>query len=258
MQTIILSGGKGSRMKEETEFRPKPMVEVGGLPLLWHIMQIYMHYGHNDFIIALGYKGHMIKDFFLNWRTYVNDFTIDMATGETTIYGSNHGNFKVTFAETGLETLTGGRIRRIEKYLTGDEFMLTYGDGVSDVNIDKLIEFHHKQGTIGTVSGVHTSSRFGLIDSDASTGLISKFRQKPVLEEYISGGFMVFKKEAVKYFTEGDMEEGLIKIAAEKQLSLYPHEGFWKACDTYNEVEQLNKLWNDGRPWAVWEKKDEK
>jgi glucose-1-phosphate cytidylyltransferase len=256
MQTVILCGGKGTRMKEETEFRPKPMVEVGNVPLLWHIMRIYMHYGYNDFIIALGYKGDMIKNYFLNWRTFVNDFTYDMTTGKTRIHNNNQGDFKITFAETGMNTLTGGRILKTSSYINGDdEFMLTYGDGVSDVNINDLIGFHHKQGTIGTITGVHPQSRYGLVDVVNESHLVTQFRQKPILHEYISGGFMIFKKEALKYFDEGDMENGLIRMANEKQLSLFPHEGFWKAVDTYNELEQLNKLWDNGRPWAVWEKK---
>lgn len=254
MQTIILSGGKGTRMKEETEFRPKPMVEVGGVPLLWHIMRSYMHFGHNDFVLALGYKGDMVKNYFMNWRTLVNDFSYDICTGKTQIHNNNHGDFKITFANTGMETLTGGRILRCKPYIKGSEFMLTYGDGVSDVDIKKLISFHHQQGTIGTITGVHPQSRFGLVDVVSKTHLVTQFRQKPILHEYISGGFMIFKTEAMEYFDDGDMEHGLIRLANKKQLSLFPHEGFWKCVDTYNELEQLNKLWDDGRPWAVWEK----
>ena len=255
MQTIILSGGKGTRMKEETEFRPKSMVEVGGVPLLWHIMRGYMHYGHNDFVLALGYKGDMIKNYFMNWRTLVNDFSYDISSGKTKIHSSNHGDFKITFANTGMDTLTGGRILRCKPYIKDEEFMLTYGDGVSDVDINKLLEFHHQQGTIGTITGVHPQSRFGLVDVVDKTHLVTQFRQKPILHEYVSGGFMVFKKEALDYFDDGDMEHGLARLANKRQLSLFPHEGFWKCVDTYNELEQLNKLWDDGRPWAVWEKK---
>src|SRR3989344_6047460 len=209
MQTIILCGGRGTRMKEETEFRPKPMVEVGGFPLLWHIMRIYMHFGHKDFIIALGYKGNMIKDFFLNWRTYINDFTINMKTGRREIYGNNHGDFRVTFVDTGQETLTGGRILRCAPYIEGKEFMVTYGDGLSNIDIRKVLEFHHKAKKMGTLSGVHSGSRFGLIDVNKKTGKIKKFHEKPVMKDYISGGYMVFNREALDYFTEGRMEDGL-------------------------------------------------
>jgi len=254
MQTVILCGGTGTRMKEETEFRPKPMVEVGGMPILWHIMRTYMHYGYNDFVIALGYKGDMIRELFLNWRSNMNDFSIDMKSGKTAILSDRQRDFKVTLVDTGLESLTGARIRKVAPYLKGEEFMLTYGDGVSDININKVVDFHHAHKTLGTVSGVHPKSRFGLVELDQQTGLVTKFSQQPVMREYISGGFMIFNHKCLDYFTDGEMEEGLTHLADEKQLSMYTHEGFWKAVDTYKELEQLNALWNDGRPWAVWEK----
>lgn len=254
MQTIILCGGTGTRMKEETEFRPKPMVEVGGQPILWHIMQTYMHYGYKDFIIALGYKGDMIREFFLNWRTNANDFTIDMKSGEKVVLTDRQKDFKVTLVDTGLESLTGARIRRCAPYIKGEEFMLTYGDGVSDINITEVVDFHHKQKTLATLSGVHPKSRYGLVELDKKSGIVTKFSQQPVLHEYISGGFMVFDKKAIEFFTDDEMEVGLTHMAEDKQVSMYTHEGFWKAVDTYKELEQLNDLWNDGRPWAVWEK----
>lgn len=255
MQTIILCGGKGTRMKEETEFRPKPMVEVGGKPLLWHIMKIYMAHGYNEFILALGYKGEMIKDFFLKWPTTFNNFTLDSATNNITIHdGRQKENFRVTLVDTGQDTLTGGRILKCAPFITSDEFMLTYGDGVSDIDLKKLVDFHHKQGTIGTISGVHKKSRFGLVEAHQSSGLVTKFAEKPILKEFISGGFMVFKKEAIKYFTENAMEEGLNKLTEDKQLSMYEHKGYWEAVDTYNELEALNKLWDGDRPWVIWEK----
>ncbi|HKC04930.1 MAG TPA: sugar phosphate nucleotidyltransferase [Patescibacteria group bacterium] len=260
MQTVILCGGLGTRMKEETEFRPKAMVEVGGVPILWHIMRIYMHYGYNDFIIALGYKGEMIRELFRNWKTNMDDFSIDMASGKTTILTDKQKNFKVTLVNTDhddnrKETLTGARIRRVAPYIKGEEFMLTYGDGVSDIDIKKVVDFHHEHGTLATVSGVHPKSRFGLVELDQKTGLVTKFSQQPVMREYISGGFMVFNSKCLEYFTENEMEEGLTHLADEKQLSMFTHEGFWKAVDTYKELEQLNQLWEGERPWAVWEKK---
>ncbi len=254
MQTIILSGGTGTRMKEETEFRPKPMVSVGGVPLLWHIMQIYMHYGYNDFILALGYKGEMIKEFFHNYRALLHNFSLDTREGKITILGKDHKDFKVTLVDTGVESLTGSRILQCEQYITGDEFMVTYGDGVSDVNIQEVVDFHHKKNKLGTLTGVHPRSRFGLVDADPKTNQIIRFREKPTLDEYISGGFMIFKKEAFKYFGKPEMEKGLAKMAEMNELCLFPHEGFWKAVDTYNELEELNKLWQTDRPWAVWEK----
>jgi len=258
MQTVILCGGTGTRMKEETEYRPKPMVEVGGVPILWHIMRTYMYYGYNDFIIALGYKGDMIRDLFLNWRTNMNDFSIDMKSGKVSVLSDRQKDFKVTLVDTGLESLTGARIRKIAPFIKGEEFMLTYGDGVSDINIKKVVDFHHEHGTLGTVSGVHPKSRFGLVERDDKSGLVTKFSQQPVMREYISGGFMVFNSKCLDYFTDNEMEEGLTRLADEKQLSMYVHEGFWKAVDTYKELEQLNKLWDDGRPWAVWEKDGKK
>lgn len=215
-----------------------------------------MHYGHKDFIIAAGYKGEMIKEFFHNWRALLHDFTLDTSDGgKITVLGNNHEDFRVSIVDTGVETLTGGRILKVAPYLEGEEFMVTYGDGLSDVNVNKVLDFHHKKGRIGTLTGVHPQSRFGLVDMDPKTNLINRFREKPILEEYISGGFMVFKKEALKYFTMEEMEKGLAKMAEEKQLTLFPHEGFWKAVDTYNELKQLNQLWETERPWAVWEKK---
>lgn len=261
MQTIILCGGKGTRMKEETEFRPKPMVEVGGMPILWHIMQTYIHYGYNDFIIAAGYKGEMIKEFFHNWRALLHDFSLDTSNGELKVIGERNINFKIKIIDTDShnneeETLTGARILKIKPYITGEEFMLTFGDGVSDINIKDLVDFHHKQGTLGTVTGVHPQSKFGLIDTFSKTNLVTRFRQKPVLNEYVSGGFMVFNKKALEYFDEGKMENGLFKLTNEKQLSMFNHDGFWKCMDTYNEVEDLNKLWATTRPWAKWEKNE--
>ena len=189
------------------------------------------------------------------WRTLVNDFTYNITTGKTTIHNNNHGDFKITFANTGSETLTGGRILNCKPYIVDDEFLLTYGDAVCDVDINKVIAFHRQQGTLCTLTGVHPQSRFGLIDVVSKTNIVTKFRQKPILHEYVSGGYMIFKKEALEFFDDGDMENGLIRMANKQQVSLFPHEGFWKCVDTYNELEQLNKLWDDGRPWAIWEKK---
>jgi NDP-sugar pyrophosphorylase family protein len=169
MKVVILCGGEGTRMREETEFKPKPLVEVGGKPILWHIMKIYAHYGYNDFIVALGYKGNMIKEYFLNWRTFVNDFTLETKGHELKFHKNGHDDFKITFVDTGLKSLTGERVRRLKDYITDDEFMLTYGDGVGDVNIPELLEFHHKQNTIGTITGVNPAARYGMIEIDELT-----------------------------------------------------------------------------------------
>lgn len=252
---IILCGGKGTRMKEETEFKPKPLVLVGDRPILWHIMKIYAHYGYNKFILALGYKGNMIKDYFLHEKTFINDFTINTSNNEIKFHNDGTDNFEITFAETGLESLTGERILKAKKYISEEEFMVTYGDGVSDININKLVAFHRKQGTIGTITGAHPYSKYGLIRIDNKRNLVKSFEQKPLMYDYASVGFMIFNRKAFDYFDTGPMENGLIKLAKRGQLSVYKHEGFWKAMDTYREMEELNKLWETSKPWAVWEKR---
>ncbi len=253
---IILCGGFGSRLKEETEFKPKPMVKIGDKPILWHIMKIYAHYGYKEFIFALGYKGNMIKDYFLNQRAFLNDFTLDVSENKTRFHNNQCDSSKITFAETGLESEMGERILRIKKYITGDKFMVTFGDGVSDIDINKLVSFHKKQGTIGTITGVHPYSKYGLVKIDNQKNLVVNFKQKPLLYDYISGGFMIFNREAFGYFDKGQMENGLVKLTEKGQLSIYKHEGFWKAMDTYREMGELNELWKGKRPWAVWENKN--
>jgi glucose-1-phosphate cytidylyltransferase len=255
MKTIILCGGFGTRMKEETEFKPKPLVLIGGKPILWHIMKIYSHYGYNEFVLALGYKSEMIKDYFLDQRAFLNDFTLNVSTNEMRFHNNAADNFKITFAETGLESLTGERILRVKKYITEDEFMVTYGDGVSDINLNDLVAFHRKQNKIGTITGVHPHSKYGLVKTDKKKNLVKSFDQKPQMYDYVSGGFMIFKREAFKYFDKGPMENGFKKLTKKKQLAIYRHDGFWKAMDTYQEMEQLNQIWKDERPWASWEKR---
>jgi len=258
MKTVILSGGIGYRLKEETEFKPKPMVLVGGKPILWHIMKIYSHYGFNDFIIALGYKGTLIKEYFLTQKYFSSDFTIDTKTGRTKIYhnsnDSSKDNFQITFVDTGEDTLPGERILRIKKYVPKEDknFMVTYGDGVSDVNIEKLVIFHNKQNTTGTLTGVHPRSKYGLLSTD-SQGIITNFREKPVLKEWTNGGFMIFKQSFFEYIKPGEYEhEGLKRLVAKKQLSVYTHDGFWHCMDTYSDVDDLNKIWEENPKWKVW------
>lgn len=257
MKTVILSGGLGYRLKEETEFKPKPMVQIGGKPILWHIMKIYAHYGFNEFIIALGYKGNYIKEYFLNEKNFVHDFTLDTLSGKSKIIknGNRSENFKITFADTGQDTLPGERILRIKDYIPKEDinFMVTYGDGVADINIKDLVKFHEKQGTIGTVTGVHPRSRYGLITTDKEM-IIDNFVEKPVLKEWINGGFMVFKREFFDYIKEGEFEHVALKRLVEKrQLSLYIHNGFWHCMDTYPDVDSLNKYWQEDPKWKVWE-----
>jgi glucose-1-phosphate cytidylyltransferase len=231
MKTIILCGGMGTRMKEETEFKPKPMVGIGNKPILWHIMKIYAHHGYKEFVLALGYKGEMILEHFTK----------------------EPEEFQITFAQTGLESLSGGRIVQSGAYIAEDEFMVTYGDGLADINISELVRFHRAQGTIGTITGVHPYSKYGLVRIDEQKSIVLDFEQKPRLYDYVSGGFMVFQKKALEYFDEGNMEEALVRLAKESQLSVYRHEGFWKPMDTYREMQELNQLWNTTRPWAIWE-----
>lgn len=254
MKTIILCGGLGTRMKEETEFKPKPLVMIGGKPMLWHIMKIYAHYGFNEFILALGYKSELIKDYFLNQNVFTNDFTLGTHGQEIKFHNNECDDFKITFAETGLESQTGERVIRAGKYVTEDDFMVTFGDGVSDIDINKLVSFHQAKKSLGTISGVHPHSKYGLIKIDEQTNTVINFEQKPMMFDYVSGGFMIFNKQALNYFDNGPMESGLVKLAGEKQLAVYKHEGFWKAMDTYREMEELNELWRTEKNWAVWEK----
>ncbi len=256
MKTVILCGGIGYRLKEETEFKPKPMVQIGGKPILWHIMKIYAHYGFNDFIIALGYKGDYVKQYFLNEKNMVHDFSLDTLNGKTKIIknGTKSENFKIIFVNTGEETLVGERILRVKNFIpkTDKNFMVTYGDGVADINIKELVKFHTKQRTIGTIAGVHPRSRYGLLATDKNKKVTS-FIEKPVLGEWINGGFMIFKKPFFDYLKEGEMEHPAMKrLIEENQLSLYAHDGFWHSMDTYPDVDNLNKLWAEDPKWKVW------
>jgi glucose-1-phosphate cytidylyltransferase len=258
MKVIILCGGTGTRLKEETEFKPKPMVYVGDKPILWHIMKIYAQAGFNEFILALGYKADFIKYFFLNQKALTSDFHLDTNTYETEFYldsRSDIDNFKITFVDTGVDSQPGERILKCQKYIPeGDnEFMVTYGDGVSDIDIQKLYDFHKKQNTIGTITGVHPSSKYGLVRLDENNK-VTQFQEKPVLSDWINGGFMVFKKDFFKYLKDGETEHpALQRLVKEDQLSLFTYEHFWYCMDTYKEVETLNQLWKSGNaPWKIW------
>jgi glucose-1-phosphate cytidylyltransferase len=261
MKCVILCGGKGTRMKEETEFKPKPMVRVGQKPILWHIMKIYSHYGVKDFILCLGYKGEMIKEYFLNYREFNNDFTLDLSsdTKKIVIHNKDLEDWRITFADTGEDSMTGSRIAQIEKYIGNDEeFFLTYGDGLSDVNINELYKFHKAKGRIATLTAVKPFSYFGIVELD--NGLVKKFQEKPILEGVISGGFFVCNRKIFKYLSKDPScvfeQEPLRKLAKDNQLSAFEHNGFWFAMDTYKHVETLNKMLLEGdAPWMVWEKK---
>jgi glucose-1-phosphate cytidylyltransferase len=256
MKTIILCGGLGYRLKEETEFKPKPMVLVGSKPILWHIMKIYAHYGFNDFIIALGYKGSYIKEYFLNQNYFANNFTLNTKNGKAKILKRTAvDNFKITFVDTGAETLPGERILRLKNFIPKEDkdFMVTYGDGVSDINIKNLVTFHKKQKTIGTLTGVSPTSKYGIL-TVSKKSIVSGFNEKPEMDHVVNGGFMVFKKEFFKYLKENEMEhEGIKRLINERQLSLFKHDGFWHSMDTYPDVENLNKLWKNEPKWKIWQ-----
>jgi len=255
MKVIILAGGYGSRLGSVSDLIPKPMVEIGGRPIIWHIMKIYAYYGFNEFVIALGYKGNVIKDYFYKLQSYNSDFTVDTATGEITYHNGSPDQWKVTLVDTGFDTLKGGRIKRLESYLD-DVNMLTYGDGVSDINIMKLVEYHKNHGRLVTITGVKPPSMFGeVIEKD---GLVLSFEEKPQTSKgLINGGFMVFNKKMLTYLTtdqDCDLEFGpLEKLAEGNEVMTYKHQGFWECADTVRDVNHLNKLWNSGKAqWKIW------
>jgi glucose-1-phosphate cytidylyltransferase len=257
MNVLILAGGQGTRMREETEYRPKPMVEVGGRPVLWHIMKTYAHYGLRDFVICLGYKGAHIKEYFLNYQVMSNDFTIHLGGKQSIVHHDEHDeqDFSVTLAETGLNTMTGGRVRRAGRYIKGDTFALTYGDGLANVNIRDLLAFHKSHGKLATLTAVQPTSRFGLLDL-ASDGKVRTFAEKPRLDGWISGGFFIFDRRVLDYI-EGDQtvleREPMERLAAEGQLMAFKHPGFFFAMDTYREYKLLNDMWDaNAAPWKVW------
>jgi len=255
MKTIILCGGYGTRLKEETEFKPKPMVFVANQPILWYIMKHYAHFGFNEFILALGYKADYIKDFFLNQKAFTSDFSLNTKTHEVDYHFENSKNndeFKITFVDTGLNTLPGERILKCQKYLTDENFMVTYGDGVSNIDISKLSEFHSSRKTLATITGVHPRSRFGMMKIRGN--YITNLTEKPILNDWVNGGFMVFNKKALKFIKKGETEHpGLQRLANKKQLSIYKHNGFWFCVDTYKEVSTLNEMWKQKTtPWKVW------
>ena len=260
MDVVILCGGKGSRLSEETVRRPKPMVEIGGKPILWHIMKTYSYYGYNRFVLALGYKSSYIKEYFYNLRITESDFSLKLTPNSKLKFfnESPEKNWEITFINTGEDTLKGGRLKRIEKYVKSDQFHLTYGDGVSDVEIDKLVNYHNSHRCIGTVTVVHPPSRFGKMVLE--NGKVMNFDEKPQMDTgHINGGFFVFEREVFSYFTRDedcDFEFGpLQKIVKDNQLRAYIHDGFWQPMDNIREKEYLNSLVeNNKAPWMQWKK----
>ncbi len=253
---VILCGGMGTRLREETEYKPKPMVEIGGKPVLWHIMKLYAEFGFHRFILCLGYKGSVIKDYFLNYEAMSNDFSINLGKGNQLSYKTNHTeqDFNVTLVDTGLKTMTGGRVKRIEKFIDTDTFMVTYGDGLANINIDDLVAFHQDHGKLATLTATRPPSRFGILELTEG-GQVKQFREK-VQTEWINGGFFVFNRRIFEYLDPDSILESrpMERLAAEKELMAYRHEGFWIGMDTYREYEMLNQMWDTGNaPWKVWE-----
>lgn len=258
MKVVILAGGYGTRISEESHLKPKPMIDVGDKPILWHIMKEYSHYGYNDFIICCGYKQHVIKEWFADYYLYNSDVTFDFsAENKMTIHNNVSEPWKVTLVDTGLDTMTGGRIKRIQKYIGAEPFMLTYGDAVSDVNISELVSFHQSHGKKLTITAASVNQRFGVLDIDES-GSIHEFREKEMVDgSRINAGYMVAEPEVFEYI-EGDStvfeQQPLKRLAQEGELKAYKFNGYWQCMDTKREKDKLDELWNSGKaPWKVWE-----
>ena len=257
MKVVILCGGFGSRLREETELKPKPMIEIGRMPILWHIMKAYAHHGFHEFIVCLGYKAEVIKEYFYNYEMLSNDFTIELGTKNIEVH-SNHseGGWKVTLVDTGLNAMTGARLKRIERFIDEDPFMLTYGDGVTDLDINKLLQYHESHGKIGTITGVQPPSQYGelMINKDQ---VLSFNEKKERQNNSINGGYFVFKKDFFRYLEDDDdciLERApLEKLTSDGELKAFHHKGFWQCMDTNRDYKYLVQLWDSGRaPWKVW------
>lgn len=255
MKVVILAGGFGSRLSEETEIKPKPMIEIGEKPILWHIMKTYAHFGFNEFYIALGYRGELIKRYFMDYFNLNGSMTLHLANGKVDKHANHCDDWIVHLMDTGMDTLTGGRLKRLEPYLQNDTFMLTYGDGVSDVNLDRLLQFHKAHNCIATVTSVRPPARFGGINFEGD--MVVSFDEKPQIGEgWINGGYFVFEPGIFRYLA-GDQTnleaDALPRLAADHQLLAYRHEGFWQCMDTLREKRLLENLWQNEKPWKVWE-----
>jgi glucose-1-phosphate cytidylyltransferase len=255
MKAVILAGGLGTRISEETHLRPKPMIEIGGRPVLWHIMKLYSHYGIDDFIICVGYKGYLIKEYFANYYMHMSDVTFDMRDGRRTVHSNDAEPWKVTVVDTGELTMTGGRVRRVREYIGDETFCLTYGDGVSDIRIDKLTAFHRAHGKLATLTAIQPPGRFGRLALDGEK--VTNFLEKPTGDgDWINGGFFVLEPEVIDAI-EGDStvweREPLEKLAKDGNLMAFRHYGFWQPMDTLRDKNQLEYLWNSEKiPWKIW------
>lgn len=255
MKAVILAGGLGTRLTEETTLKPKPMVEIGGMPILWHIMKGYSCHGVNDFVVCLGYKGYVIKEYFANYFLHMSDVTFDMANNRMEVHQASAEPWRVTLVDTGHDTMTGGRLKRVAAYVGEDDFCFTYGDGIADVDIGKLIQFHKSQGTLATVTSVQPPGRFGSLN--IAHGKITGFNEKPQGDGgWINGGFFVLSPRVMDYIENDGTtweRQPLEKLASEGQLSAFKHEGFWRPMDTLRDKVVLEELWSGGKaPWKVW------
>lgn len=258
MKVVILAGGFGTRISEESHLKPKPMIEIGGMPILWHIMKLYSYYGYNDFIICAGYKQYVIKEYFSNYFLHKSDITYDFTTGkhDMIIHNNTAEPWKVTVVDTGLNTMTGGRVKRVKKYLLDEPFMVTYGDGISDVNIADLVAYHKAHGKLMTLTGIVPEGRFGVMDFDEECG-VKAFREKSKGDNgWVNGGFMVCNPEVMEYIEDDTImleREPMERLAAEGQLSCFKHTGFWQCVDTLRDKEKMETMWTQGNiPWQVW------
>ncbi|NOQ29834.1 MAG: glucose-1-phosphate cytidylyltransferase [Helicobacteraceae bacterium] len=257
MKVLLLAGGFGTRLSEETDIRPKPMVEIGAKPILWHIMKIYSHYGYNDFVILLGYKCYYIKEYFANYFLHQSDVTIDIQSGQMEIHNNSSEPWKVTLLDTGLDTMTGGRVKRASEHIGDEPFMLTYGDGVADININELVKFHKSHGKLMTMTSSQPAGRFGALSIE-DNGQVSKFLEKPKGDgNWINAGYFVCEPKVLDYIIDGDStvfeQAPLQKLAEDGEIFTYKHEGFWKPMDSLKDKYDLNDIWNTKKaPWKVW------
>ena len=258
MKVVILAGGMGTRLTEETMVKPKPLIEIGGKPIIWHIMKIYEQFGYNDFIICLGYKGNLIKEYFINYYLYNSDITVELEKNKLEVHYTSTESFKVTLVDTGASTNTAGRIKKVQKYIGDETFMLTYGDGVANINIEELVKFHRKHGKLATLTSIQMPGRFGTLQT-GKEGLVTEFKEKYSGDEvWINGGFFVLEPGIFKYL-EGDMEQvqwekkPLMDMTAAKELVAYHHRGFWKCMDAMRDKVELEEMWDSGHaPWKTW------
>ncbi len=257
MKVVLLAGGFGTRLSEETDIRPKPMVEIGGKPILWHIMKIYSYYGYNEFVILLGYKGYYIKEYFANYFLHQSDVTIDMSNGSMEVHNNSSEPWKVTLLDTGLDSMTGARIKKAQKFIGDEPFMLTYGDGVANINIDKLVQFHKSHGKIITMTSAQPDGRFGALEIDKNNK-VTEFKEKPKGDGgWINAGYFICEPKVFDYITLGNNtvfeQEPLKKMAKEGEIYTYKHKGFWKPMDTLRDKIRLSELWDSNlAPWKIW------